>query len=286
MGVEILVDPSSRALPYPNDSIIAFDIPLSGKPARRTYRPLFGNNGSYKLQVQAKKQDLPVKVETTNGKGWRLICTVPVAPVLAASQTLRCNIVIKPSAGTDSTRFSWAGSAGATYAPVKWGTITLAGGGFFASTPWIWMVSFVAAFSLTAIIGFFAIFRRRRVRQMSMHRTDGVPEEHREILEKIRTFIEGKVIDRTASLESAAAELGLPGQSVNRLCKRHFGWHFQQCLMLSRTEVARERLRSSNAPEKSIASMCGFSDESEMEKCFLRFYRTTPAKYRQEQQVT
>jgi transcriptional regulator GlxA family with amidase domain len=56
--------------------------------------------------------------------------------------------------------------------------------------------------------------------------------------------------------------------------------------MRLRVEVARERLRSSNASETAVADLCGFKDVNEMETYFWKFHRTTPYKYRMEQQVT
>lgn len=286
-GCEILVDPSSIALPYPSDSVIALDIPLSGKPSRRYYRPLFASDGSYRLTVQNKKQDLPITITPVPGKGWRLQCKMPLARTLKAGQIVRCNIVIKTPTAVPDGKYSWAGISNMDrYAPLHWTELKLEKSNFLIGSLFLWIASFLVALGFTVGIGGLIFLRRRRIRASSMRPPETIPEEHREILERIRVHIEQTLIVKNATLEGAAAALSLPERTVDRLCKRYYGWPFISCLMLSRVEVARERLRSSNAMEKSIAEQCGFESEAEMEKCFLKFYRTTPAKFRAEQQVT
>jgi transcriptional regulator GlxA family with amidase domain len=82
-----------------------------------------------------------------------------------------------------------------------------------------------------------------------------------------------------------AQKLDLQAQQVEHLIKKHKGKSFKDYIMFLRIEIAKERLRSSHASEKSIAESCGFKNVIEMEKYFFRFCRITPYKFRKENQV-
>jgi transcriptional regulator GlxA family with amidase domain len=61
---------------------------------------------------------------------------------------------------------------------------------------------------------------------------------------------------------------------------------FMNYAMYLRTEIVRERLRSSFSSEASIAENCGFRNVKEMDRWFRRFHHMTPQNFRREQQVT
>ena len=76
------------------------------------------------------------------------------------------------------------------------------------------------------------------------------------------------------------------GKRIDRLLKKYAGQPFHPYLAGLRIAVAKERLRSSNANEATVAELCGFRNVEEMERMFLKYSRTTPYKFRLEQQVT
>jgi two-component system response regulator YesN len=110
-------------------------------------------------------------------------------------------------------------------------------------------------------------------------------EEERGVFERVNSVIEQELIRKDLTIDQIAEKCKMEPHELNGLIKRNTGFSFVNYLLFCRTEVAKERLRSSRSSEKSIADLCGFSSAMEMEKCFAKFHRTTPYKFRSQQQV-
>jgi YesN/AraC family two-component response regulator len=111
-------------------------------------------------------------------------------------------------------------------------------------------------------------------------------EAEQNLFDNLKEAIDRQITYKKFTSDIASRELHISSKKLNDMIKNLTGLSFQNYLMYSRIEIAKERLRSSYCNESTIADACGFKDEAELEKYFLKFEHTTPAKYRQKQQVT
>jgi transcriptional regulator GlxA family with amidase domain len=133
-----------------------------------------------------------------------------------------------------------------------------------------------------SIFHIITLIRHRQPQQLSKFERSEVEQQQ---FDKIKEIIEAKVTYNKVDIEKVASELRIPAKKLNTLVRKYTGFTFNNYLMFCRTEIAKERLRSSHCSEASIAETCGFSSVNELEKYFLRFHHTTPYKFRTEQQV-
>jgi len=112
-----------------------------------------------------------------------------------------------------------------------------------------------------------------------------VPGQWKADVEKLRAAADNRLSRDDATPEAIAEETGIGLRSVKKLFSRYLGGSVRLYMVRSRLEIAKERLRSSNATEDTIAQSCGFRNSVELRKLFRKYYRIAPAKYRLEQQV-
>jgi AraC-like DNA-binding protein len=84
----------------------------------------------------------------------------------------------------------------------------------------------------------------------------------------------------------AAQVAAMSPAHFSRLFRKHFGQTFTGLLNNLRTDRAADLLLRSDKPLKLIALECGFADQSYLTKVFRRRFKTTPAAYRSEHQIT
>jgi transcriptional regulator GlxA family with amidase domain len=111
-------------------------------------------------------------------------------------------------------------------------------------------------------------------------------EKNRDLLRRIERALQEHVTEKDLDSNKLAALVPASPRRIEKVLKKGRGETFQTLLMRSRVEIAKERLRSSRSSEAFVANSCGFKNVDEMEKCFARFCRTTPFKYRREFHVT
>ena len=78
----------------------------------------------------------------------------------------------------------------------------------------------------------------------------------------------------------------LPFNQVKRKVRKATGMKLKRYIAFLRTEIACERLRSTNAPEETVATSSGFRTLSEMRRTFKRFYQVSPIDFRNSRQIT
>lgn len=145
----------------------------------------------------------------------------------------------------------------------------------------------VASFALGVIVGvvfFLAVFRRGRTRDPLT--SPRISDMEKRLFRQSVGIIDHRMTDKSLTIREAAGELNISPQTLNRIFRRCTGQDFNTCLVRSRLEVVKERMRSSNCPIDTVSSSCGFRSTLEMVRYFRRYLRTTPEKYRMEQQVT
>jgi AraC-like DNA-binding protein len=266
--------------------VIAVGVPLHGAAFRRFYVPRFERDGRFVLTTDVKKYPHEVALTKVDFKGWEIKCSMPTSLFGSViPDKLGCNIIAKVSGDSGTTGdYSWVTeSALQMFAPIRWGGLRLKSRPI-TQNPWtVWFACFAAGFVVTT--GGWYLVRRVRRRPDSVARLE-INEQQKALLERFKRSVEERITDTGLTIDEIATELSVPAKAINRLLKRYLGQTFHTYLMRERLAIAKERLRSSNSSEISIADQCGFVDVNEMEKVFLRFLHTTPFKYRSEQQVT
>ncbi len=284
---ELLLDPSvGGGLPYPSDSVIAVQIPLLGEVQRKRYQALFTRDGGFSVGARFEPYTQHHSVKTADGKGWKAICVVP--PSLLGPhvpQSVRCNVVVRIADQTGATDLlSWTGTNLAEmYAPRRWGVVVLRTRPLSQRPGLLYLIG-LAAGMLFMLVAYPVCGRLATNNAMVL--TFETPEGERKICEMVRAFIETRIPDKTLSLEALSEEFAIETHRIDKLLKKYTGQLFHPYLMGLRIEIAKERLRSTNASESSIAEQCGFKSTEEMERMFMKIGGTTPYKFRLEQQVT
>jgi transcriptional regulator GlxA family with amidase domain len=146
----------------------------------------------------------------------------------------------------------------------------------------MWTIFFISGFVITFIIYQILLSLKKPQKIIQFERSEAEQQQ----FDRIKEAIESKVTQKNLSHERFAHELKMSHKKLNKLIKKFTGMSFHNYLMFCRTEIAMERLRSSHCSEASIAESCGFSSVHELEKYFFKFHRTTPFKYRSQQQIS
>ncbi|MBD3241378.1 MAG: helix-turn-helix domain-containing protein [Chitinivibrionales bacterium] len=285
-GCEILIDAARTPSPHPTDSVVALQVPLLGEVLQRSYKPAFTPGGGYTMLTKTAPYPHHHSVKTADGKGWKVVCLVP--PELLGArvpQFVRGNIVVRVAhQGGGMSVLSWnGGNKQQYYSPYYWGKLVLRDKPL-VHKPW---VLFVFGF----LIGLGAVFAANLL-LARMHTVTGMvltfetPEGEQKIADMVRAYIDSKVPDKETTLESVADEFSLEPGHIDKLIRKYCGRPFHVHLMHLRIEVAKERLRSSNASEATVSELCGFRSIEEMERMFLKYSGVTPYKFRLENQLT
>jgi len=282
-GFEILIDPARKRAPHPADGTLFYVVPLSGSPYRIDYRADIAD-GTFKLAPQSVKTDYPYSVGLSEFKGYDVQFTVPKAAFgKSFPDTLGCNIVLRmlDTAG-QVQKISLNGSnIYEMYSPISWSEY------YRLQKPWHmyaslqWGVFFLSGFVLALII-YLIVAKARKPQILSNFERS---EEEKRAFDQINGIIEQGLVRKDLDADIVAQKCGMEPQALNTLIKRNTGFTFANYLQYCRTEVAKERLRSSRTNEKTIADLCGFSNALEMEKSFVKFHHITPYKFRTQQQV-
>ncbi len=284
-GMEICIDPGLSRKPYPPYDAFSLAIPLEGAPFKTRYRPVSGPNGSFDVTASKEACTCVYEINKKDDKGFDITATVPASlfgPQIPDS--FGCNVIVRlPGDSNQAVRVSWTDAPpGMTFSPFYWGTVLVLPRPLSGAPRVLWLLSFGAGLVLALLTGtIFLLFRKRSVSIEKFEQS----EEEKELSDQIYQFIDESVTRNDLTLHWVAEKLGLAPRKVESVIRKHKGKTFRDFIMFLRIEIARERLRSSHSSEPSIAESCGFKTVGEMKKFFAKFYRTTPAKFRKENQV-
>jgi AraC-like DNA-binding protein len=285
MGIDLCLDPALLRRPYPSDSTVVLTIPLAGAPSTTLHRAFWGADGSFNITADKVPVSCGYDVRKEDMKGFVITLAVP-KELMAGSvpDSFGCNIIVKiPGDNSQMARLSWNNAAGMNaYSPFLWGTVRLMPRPFFQDRLVQWLLSFIAGVLLVLASGLvISLLKKNSTTSERFEQS----EDEKKIAEKVYQLIEKTVTRKDISSHWVAQKLDLQARQIERLIKKRKGKSFKDHIMFLRIEIAKERLRSSHASEKSIAESCGFKNVIEMEKYFSRFCRSTPYKFRKENQV-
>lgn len=285
IGVEILLDPALSRRPYPSLNDYSLFIPLHGPALAVSFAPEFSPDGDFELVRSANPSEFGAELRTSDFEGYRIATAIPMeelAPVRPDS--LACNVVIRAFDEDERLRhLAWAPAHGNDiYSPILWGTLTLKPKPLTKSFAFLWILYFGVGLLGTQIVWASRGFWRKRD---SLVRFE-YAEKNRDLLRRIERALQEHVTEKDLDSNKIAALVPASPRRIEKVLKKGRGETFQTLLMRSRVEIAKERLRSSRSSEAFVANSCGFKSVDEMEKCFARFCRTTPFKYRREFHVT
>ncbi len=283
--VEIMLDPSISRKPYPSKEVVAFNIPLYGIPYIINYKPAFDETGTFKLISNSSTCDFPYSIFKEDYKGYEILFPIPkkifggVIP-----DSLTCNIALKVMDKNNRLKtVSWVRTNQYDiHSPFVWNTIVRLPKPFYKNRILIFSAGFIAGLIFITLIWIIISYARKPKLKKAIEKT----EAEQKLFDNLKEAIDRQITYKNITNEIVAKELHISPKKLNNLVKRLTGYSFHNYLMLARIEIAKERLRSSFCNESTIADACGFKDEAELEKYFLKFEHTSPAKYREKQQVT
>lgn len=84
----------------------------------------------------------------------------------------------------------------------------------------------------------------------------------------------------SVTLAEVAAAVGVEPDRMARAFRREFGEPLASYLRRIRVAAAAERLATTDVPISQIAADVGFTDQSHLNRCFVRYLGTTPGRYR------
>lgn len=284
-GIDLCLDPWLLRHPYPSDSTVIITVPLEGKPFITMYRPVWVREGSFNILSSKTIVPCVYDIRKEDTKGFAISLSVS-RDILAGSlpDSFGCNIIVKiPGDNNQPARLSWNNTTGQNaYSPVLWGMVRLIPRPFFQNRIVQWLSAFLAGLLLSLAVGSLLFLVKKKSPTFEKFEQT---EEEKALSDKVYQFTEEHITKKDLSLHWVAQNLNLQAHVIERLLKKYKGKNFRMYIMFLRIEIAKERLRSSHAGEKSIAESCGFRSVTEMEKYFFKFNRTTPYKYRKENQV-
>ncbi|MBD3344216.1 MAG: helix-turn-helix domain-containing protein [Chitinivibrionales bacterium] len=281
-GVEILIDHTLRRLPYPSSDDYVLTIPLEGKALRTMYMPEINVKDQFTLKKRQEPHTGTYTLKKIDFKGFTVNASIPLHALgTSIPESLGCNLIIKGFDNTDSLiTLSWADAQGLDrYAPILWNTLQLKPLPLYHHWAVRLIVPFLLGLGLTFALAW--ISRSFKSKQNTVTKFEAGEEEKTQ-LDKIQTVINETITDKNLTPALVASSVELSTSKVKQIVKKYSGMPFHDYIMHLRTEIARERLRSSHSSEAFIANSSGFAGVHEMEKYFQKFHHTTPYKYRKE----
>lgn len=285
IGVKILLDPQNKRTAYFSKDILIFMIPVDRKPYRIYSASIYNSDGSFNVKETHDTCVYYNSVLAEDFKGYTAKFLIPQrAFVNGIPLSLGCNVIATVLDENSSVReLSWIkGNNHTISSPFAYGKLLLLEKPVLANP----LILFALCFIIGLILGIIATSLYKSAQKFNtLVKFEGYEQEEQLII-NINTIIEAEITNKNFTIEDIASKLVISPRKVDKLVKRHFGRSFKKHLLYSRIEIVKERLRSSNASEISIANSCGFSSIDHMEKAFRSFNGTTPYKYREQNRIS
>lgn len=285
LGAMIILDPKNKRTAYLSKDIRIFMIPVSDKPYRISTNPVYHTDGSFEIEETFDSCQCRSSVSLDDFKGYSVTFSIPHKKLgIKLQEPLGCNIITTVLDENSVIRdLSWLkGNRYTISSPFAFGTLTLLNKPFLANEYFQWGLYFL----IGLLLGIIALPLIKVARKLNPLVKFENYEQEEQLIRNINTIIDAEVVNKKFSLEDIAKKLSIPARKVDTLIKRHYGRPFKKHLLFCRIEIVKERLRSSNASEISIANSCGFSSIDEMERIFRSFNGMTPYRFREQNKIS
>ena len=285
LGARIILDPKNKRTAYLSRDILIFMIPVTDMPYQISAAPVYHSDGSFKIEETFDSCKCRSTVSLDDFNGYTVTLSVPrktLGPVLPES--LGCNIITTVLDKNSVIReLSWLkGNQFTINSPFAFGRLTLLKKPFFANGFIQWGLYFL----IGLLLGIIALPLSRLAQRLNPLIKFENYEQEEQFIKNINTIIDAEVTNKNFSIEDIALKLSIPPRKVDALIRRHFDRSFKRHLLFCRVEIVKERLRSSNASEISIANSCGFSSIDELERTFRSFNGIMPYRFREENRIS
>lgn len=285
VGLKISLDTKNKREAFLTKDIHIFMIPVASKPYRVIAKSYYDTDKTFDIKEIRDSCNFYSHAIAENFKGYSIDFHIPMSFFGAEiPKKIGCNI-FTTIIDEDSRvmELSWTkGNHYSVYSPFSFGTLNFLDKPILANLFIMWFVCFLVG----AIFGILILnIIKTSKRHNTITRFEDKEQEGKYI-KSINTIIEAEMTNRNFSITDISSKLKLSNGKVNHIMKKYYKKNFTRHLLFARIEIVKERLRSSNASEISIAKSCGFSSVDEMEKTFHSFSGTTPYKYREENRVT
>ncbi len=285
LGTKISIDVHNKRTPYITEDMLIYMIPVINKPYQVIAKSKYNPDGTFDIKETYDTCYFVHEVTAENFKGYTIDFAVP-GTVLGnpLPKILGCNIITTVLDESSTIKeLSWVkGNHYIIHSPFSYGKLFLMEKPFLANPILLWLISFAGGL----ILGFLGIALFRLTRKFNTLIRFENAEHEDKLIKNITTIIDAEITNHKFTIADIAKKISLPPQKVNKIIKRYCGKSFKKHLDFSRIEIVKERLRSSNASEISIAKSCGFISVDEMEKIFRAYTGTTPYRYREENRIT
>lgn len=285
IGFKVSLDLLDKRKPYISEEILTYMIPVTEQPYQIIARSNYNPDGSFNIKKTHNPISLKSSVQIENFKGYTVDLAVTNKLIgKTLPQIVGCNLTVSViNEHSEVKEISWIqGNQNIVNSPFSYGELKLIQKPFLANPFLLWFISFFVG--ILVGLGGIAIFRMTQ-KYNPLKKFEN-SEEEKQAIKNIDIILEAEITNTNFSINEIASKLKLTPKKINSLVKRYYNKSFTKHLLFCRVEIAKERLRSSNASESSIAKSCGFSSVSQMEKQFQSFVGITPYTYREKYRIT
>ncbi|HEX7510177.1 MAG TPA: AraC family transcriptional regulator [Chitinivibrionales bacterium] len=285
VGVEIMLDAQGRREPFPSDKLCIIAVYVGKKVSQLHFKKFDDGTVPLSFSVDTSEYKYPSSIKMVDNKGFVADIAIPATCLGGAvPDSMGINVAVKlMDRDGKATVVTLNGASGAdAYCPLLWAELRRSPPGILDNTMFVVSVSFALGLLVTLGIAFPLLLKGGRA--ITVNVSDLSEEEKRDV-QTIFRFLEQNITQKDISPQTVGKQLEVSGSKIEATIKKFSGQPFKHYVSKSRVEIAKERLRCSHSSEKSIAESCGFKTIDEMEKLFQKYYRTTPYKYRRDNQV-
>lgn len=287
-GINIYCNSTGSKLPYRRPSDKVFIFPYKDKPYQIINNTTIKGN-SLAVDTVFNHAITEKYTQTLTDKQYILNFTLPLENLQQLSEKdspLRVNISIpflRPDRSIERLSLSPNVPAIAQGIPFYYSYGKLEGSPLYTHPYALGLLSFLGGFILIFTLRYPALRRQKHFHSYNKrgNTTTHLSESDKQLIETIDQTIEQKFSDITFSFEELAVTVGKNKKDLTLLIKSVYNKPFDKHLLYLRIEIAKERLRSSNASEYTIAKHCGFRSVEEMHKHFESVVGQVPAQYRE-----
>lgn len=285
-GITICLDPKRSATPHISDKIKIIRFPTTGNPSELKIVSGYDRSDRFIMKEKRRKWPHPFKCKLYDFKGYTYSIDIPVSKIegISPGDTIGCNIIATVfDQNLKLVDLAWrSGEESLIYSPLAYGQLILEKKTINFSLIIIWLTSFIVGIILV-ILPMYIIKKLQRDTDVQKFEAS---EKEAKLLENMEAIIDAEITNINFSIENITAKLSTTPKKINRLIRQNFKISFDKYILNCRMEIVKERLRSSNASEASIAKACGFSSVEDMEKAFKATFKITPYRFREENRVS